>query len=307
MFVCVCDCFWIALTSSSSSSSSQLKRLQEEYGHRWAEIARHMGGRTDQQCMGRWRRHLDPTVTRGAWDAKEDAELRALYAALGPKWSRICDSVPGRTAQQCRARWFQIDGSTAAAREDDDDDVNADGGRYVHEDAGPSHAMTRRLAGAQPRASAVEHPTPDAQPFHKILEESARAAAAGSLDPYPMDNAPLLAAVKRFSPTTSGAMDPRSSNRGAESDDRATKRRRDSDAATTHAAAAAAAECAGRPAGKSTAREHASTGAIGVPTPPQIARASTTSKVADDGDKLSFLYTVALNETTTTTTTHAKG
>jgi hypothetical protein len=31
---------------------------------KWAEIARHMQGRTDQQCMGRWRRHLDPNIRR---------------------------------------------------------------------------------------------------------------------------------------------------------------------------------------------------------------------------------------------------
>jgi myb proto-oncogene protein len=31
---------------------------------KWAEVARQMAGRTDQQCMGRWRRHLDPGVKR---------------------------------------------------------------------------------------------------------------------------------------------------------------------------------------------------------------------------------------------------
>ena len=31
---------------------------------KWAEIARCLDGRTDQQCMGRWRRHLDPTIRR---------------------------------------------------------------------------------------------------------------------------------------------------------------------------------------------------------------------------------------------------
>ena len=41
-----------------------LTQLVAEHGNRWAEIARHMDGRTDQQCMGRWTRHLDPNISR---------------------------------------------------------------------------------------------------------------------------------------------------------------------------------------------------------------------------------------------------
>ena len=35
--------------------------LVAEHGNAWACIACRMDGRTDQQCMGRWKRHLDPT------------------------------------------------------------------------------------------------------------------------------------------------------------------------------------------------------------------------------------------------------
>lgn len=47
-----------------------LLELVKAYGvGRWAEIARQIDGRTDQQCMGRWRRHLDPSIRRvgGRW------------------------------------------------------------------------------------------------------------------------------------------------------------------------------------------------------------------------------------------------
>ena len=77
------------------------------HGLRWADIARHMEGRTDQQCMGRWRRHLDPAVKRESWSTGEDRRLAELRVAHGANWSAIARRVENRTAQQCRARWFQ--------------------------------------------------------------------------------------------------------------------------------------------------------------------------------------------------------
>jgi len=66
-----------------------------------------MEGRTDQQCMGRWRRHLDPSVSRNQWSTKEDRKLAELRVRHGANWSAIAKTMKNRTAQQCRARWFQ--------------------------------------------------------------------------------------------------------------------------------------------------------------------------------------------------------
>eukprot|EP00892_Ulva_mutabilis_P006381 jgi/Ulvmu1/4114/UM019_0093.1 len=92
----------------TASEDRQLASLVAEHGNRWADIARQMPGRTDQQCMGRWRRHLDPNIRKCHWQAHEDDLLKAQYEALGPQWSNISKSLQGRTAQQCRARWFQL-------------------------------------------------------------------------------------------------------------------------------------------------------------------------------------------------------
>lgn len=58
--------------------------------------------------MGRWRRHLDPSVKKDAWAVAEDNQLMTLHDTLGPRWSNISKMLTGRTAQQCRARWFQL-------------------------------------------------------------------------------------------------------------------------------------------------------------------------------------------------------
>jgi hypothetical protein len=102
------------------SLKKQLAELYETHGQRWAEIARHLEGRTDQQCMGRWRRHLDPSVKKDAWTGGEDDKLMRLHDTLGPRWSNISKMLTGRTAQQCRARWFQL-----SAADDDATDGNA--------------------------------------------------------------------------------------------------------------------------------------------------------------------------------------
>lgn len=67
-----------------------------------------MPGRTDQQCMGRWKRHLDPGICRAPWTAVEDALLTSLVAEHGHAWSTISSALEGRIAQQCRSRWKQL-------------------------------------------------------------------------------------------------------------------------------------------------------------------------------------------------------
>ena len=88
----------------TEEEDDRLLELVRVHGNAWAEISRQLDGRTDQQCMGRWRRHLDPAIKREQWAAPEDAALASLHARHGSQWSAISKSIDGRTAQQCRAR-----------------------------------------------------------------------------------------------------------------------------------------------------------------------------------------------------------
>ena len=58
--------------------------------------------------MGRWRRHVDPSVARGNWTLEEDEKLTKEHETLGAKWAVIAREIEGRTAQQCRARFYQL-------------------------------------------------------------------------------------------------------------------------------------------------------------------------------------------------------
>jgi len=121
---------------------------------------------------------LDPNVTRGAWRAEEDVALRDLYNRLGPKWSLICRSVPGRTAQQCRARWFQIDGSTTSGRTGEGSRGERANGRV----SGPGGLAFRQiLAEVSARTSAPSVGRVDAHHQHAQTRTPVRASTA--MDP----------------------------------------------------------------------------------------------------------------------------
>eukprot|EP00235_Prasinoderma_singulare_P008597 CAMPEP_0119164720 /NCGR_PEP_ID=MMETSP1315-20130426/4528_1 /TAXON_ID=676789 /ORGANISM="Prasinoderma singularis, Strain RCC927" /LENGTH=239 /DNA_ID=CAMNT_0007157919 /DNA_START=66 /DNA_END=782 /DNA_ORIENTATION=- len=92
----------------TEEEDKKLSALHKEFGNKWAEIARRLEGRTDQQCMGRWRRHLDPTIKKESWSTDEDQRLIELHKTHGSSWAQIATKIQGRTAQQCRARFFQM-------------------------------------------------------------------------------------------------------------------------------------------------------------------------------------------------------
>lgn len=122
----------------SAAEDARLIQLVEVHGGAWAEIARQyvwgslqrmlqylqthtlithsMPGRTDQQCMGRWKRHLDPGISRAPWTPEEDALLRKMVGEHGHAWSTISNALEGRIAQQCRSRWKQLNGNNTVSK-----------------------------------------------------------------------------------------------------------------------------------------------------------------------------------------------
>ena len=165
-----------------SPRPSQLAKLYEQHGQRWAEIARHLEGRTDQQCMGRWRRHLDPSVKKDAWTDPEDKKLMSLHESLGPRWSNISKMLTGRTAQQCRARWFQLSAA--------DDDALSEGTTVSAAAAGSEGGKSsggssgkKRPKTALKTSNLGRNPTPPISPSTPaVTDEVDGAVASGRSD-----------------------------------------------------------------------------------------------------------------------------
>ncbi|CAM9175631.1 unnamed protein product [Discosporangium mesarthrocarpum] len=81
--------------------------------HAWPSIARFFPTKSSVQCLLHWRFTLNRNgVIRGngTWGAEEDARLRKLAPVFsspstGPRWAKIAEVMPGRTAKQCRERY----------------------------------------------------------------------------------------------------------------------------------------------------------------------------------------------------------
>jgi hypothetical protein len=71
-------------------------------------IAASLGNRTPRQCRERWRHYLQPVIKSSSWTLEEDDILRRGHAALGPKWSVIALSLPGRTEVNIKNRWTKL-------------------------------------------------------------------------------------------------------------------------------------------------------------------------------------------------------
>jgi hypothetical protein len=74
----------------------------------WAVVATLVPGRADKQCRSRWVQTLDhANVKKGQWTPEEDAKLAESVKKHGKNWVAVAKLVPGRTNEQCRARWVQ--------------------------------------------------------------------------------------------------------------------------------------------------------------------------------------------------------
>lgn len=93
----------------SKEEDKLLRESIAKYGEKsWKLVAENVPGRTYIQCLQRWKKALKPGLKKGHWSPEEDEVLKALISKYSPNldWATIAKSVEGRSAKQCRERWF---------------------------------------------------------------------------------------------------------------------------------------------------------------------------------------------------------
>jgi hypothetical protein len=87
------------------------KKYGEDYTMAWVPVSALVPGRTKLQCLNRWHSALacksdEATARKGEWTTDEDIKLKdAVEKHNGKNWEATAALVPGRTKQQCSARW----------------------------------------------------------------------------------------------------------------------------------------------------------------------------------------------------------
>ena len=79
------------------------------HARRWVAIAAELNtGRVPIQCIQRYVRYLETQYNFRSWSEQEDATLLESVRKQGRKaWNLVAKDLPGRTANQCRSRYFQ--------------------------------------------------------------------------------------------------------------------------------------------------------------------------------------------------------
>ncbi|KAM7404445.1 hypothetical protein PAMP_011790 [Pampus punctatissimus] len=107
----------------TQEEDENLKILISNFGKKdWKTIASFLPGRTEFQCMHRWKNYLDPDLVKGFWTKAEDEKVEKLHrefdtdlsalliielvGKFGTRhWTLISQQLKGRLGKQCRERW----------------------------------------------------------------------------------------------------------------------------------------------------------------------------------------------------------
>ncbi|XP_029012307.1 v-myb avian myeloblastosis viral oncogene homolog-like 2a isoform X2 [Betta splendens] len=91
----------------TKEEDKNLMILIKSFGKKdWKTIASFLPGRTEVQCMQRWKKNLDSGLIKGFWTKEEDEKIIELVGKYGTKhWTLIARHFKGRLGKQCRERW----------------------------------------------------------------------------------------------------------------------------------------------------------------------------------------------------------
>lgn len=90
----------------SKDEDQKLISLVKKFGeNNWYTIAECMGNRNERQCRERWRKYLDPAISKEPWTPEEDELLINLYKSIPGKWMKMSKFFYQRTDASLKNRW----------------------------------------------------------------------------------------------------------------------------------------------------------------------------------------------------------
>lgn len=80
--------------------------VAKEGATKWANAGTFINGRSGKQCRERWFNNLNPALNKGPWSQEEDELIYSLFQTHGSCWSVIAKSLPGRTENSIKNRFY---------------------------------------------------------------------------------------------------------------------------------------------------------------------------------------------------------
>ncbi len=97
----------------TNEQDNLLREAVEQFkGQQWKKIAESVGEKSAVQCLQRWKKVLMPGLKKGKWNHEEiealQREIQTVMQQGSEKipWPKVAKKIPGRTAKQCREKWF---------------------------------------------------------------------------------------------------------------------------------------------------------------------------------------------------------
>ncbi|ELP90870.1 trichome differentiation protein GL1, putative [Entamoeba invadens IP1] len=98
----------VGITWTEEEDRMLLKAVEALGTKQWVEVAKLVGTRSRKQCRERYVNHICPNIDKRPFTHYEDKIICNSFYVLGKKWSKIAESLSGRTARSIRNRFKTI-------------------------------------------------------------------------------------------------------------------------------------------------------------------------------------------------------
>ncbi len=101
---------WLPTTDDTTTNLSHVpaRLTRAAICARWSLVAKHIPGRTGQQCAQRWRHRVNPNIKREKWTPEEDRLLMRLVHQHGSAWAEISRGLEVRGVLLCCCRTQRV-------------------------------------------------------------------------------------------------------------------------------------------------------------------------------------------------------